>query len=69
MLLIEILLGIAALYSGGMYAFQFTVFIRNYSAYVLDPSAADAAERYTFHLGICFIVSLGFLGLILVSGG
>lgn len=67
MLLIKILLAIAATYSGGMYAVQFVGIIRHYKAF--QPGAAEAMERHTFHLGLCFILAVGFLGLILNHGG
>jgi hypothetical protein len=69
MLLIKILLGIAAAYSGGMYAVQFIGFFRHYEAFQLEPGAAEAMERHTFHLGLCFILAVGFLGLLLNHGG
>jgi hypothetical protein len=69
MLLIEILLGVAAFYSGGMYALYFFSMVRHYRAYQAEPAVADQMERYTFHLGICFILALGFLGILLRMGG
>lgn len=58
--LIEILLGIAALYSGGMYALHFIQWAR----FGFGPVAYETHQE-TYHLGLCFILSIGFLGIIL----
>jgi hypothetical protein len=63
--IIEILLGLSALYSGGAYLWVYAAALRNRAS--LTPETADAIERSTFHLGLCFILALGFLGLI--AGG
>ena len=63
--IIQILLGLSALYSGGMYLWVYAQALRVKS--LLTPEQTDAIERNTFHLGLCFILSLGFLGLI--AGG
>lgn len=52
------LLAVAALYSGIEWLRLSVIQIRGRAA---DP---DAVERYTFHLGLCFIIAVGFLGLI-----
>lgn len=56
--LILILLGLSALYCGGMWLFLAVVSIRN----------RQNLENETFHLGLCFILSVGFLGLLLTNG-
>jgi F0F1-type ATP synthase membrane subunit c/vacuolar-type H+-ATPase subunit K len=58
MTVIEILLGIAAAYCGFTYAVVYVAALRG----MVDQYNA---EQNTFHLGLCFIVSLGFLGLLL----
>lgn len=53
MSIIEILLALAALYCGGAWLFlTFRSFRFN-----------ENWELETFHLGLCFILALGFLGL------
>lgn len=64
MTLIEIALAVAALYCGGMWLFQAFVFYRSRKAFALDPNASARMENHTFHLGLCFILALGFLGLV-----
>lgn len=54
MALIKIALALAAFYSGGMYIALFLVSVLKRVDY----------ERETFHLGLCFILAMGFLGLI-----
>lgn len=65
MTLIIIALVVSAIYSGGMYLWCFAAYARNLPAFRLDRDASEAMERHTFHLGLCFILSVGFLGLIL----
>jgi amino acid permease len=60
--LVKILLAAAALYGGVMWLFVAWVSFRTKSA---TPEQNDRIERYTFHLGLCCIVALGFLGLLL----
>jgi hypothetical protein len=52
--LIQIGLALAAVWSGGMWL---------YLAFHGYRYGADV-ERETFHLGLCFVLALGFLGLI-----
>lgn len=59
MTLIEIALGLAALYCGGVWLLNFILF----AAGRLKPSTELGA--HTFHLGLCFILAAGFLGLLL----
>ena len=59
MLLIKIALVFAALWCGGSWLFL---------AYVGIRKRVDV-EQSTFRLGICFVLSVGFLGLILSNGG
>lgn len=61
---IEILLALAACYCGGMYLFLAVTSFRYRAGYKVRPELADQIERYTFHLGLCFILALGFLGVI-----
>lgn len=65
MLAIKIMLGLTALYCGGMWGLCFARFIGG--KYRLDDH--EAVERHTFHLGLCFILAIGFLGLINSNGG
>jgi hypothetical protein len=53
MLLLEIACAVAALYSGGMW-----LYLARHSL----KRGADV-EVQTFHLGLCLILALGFLGL------
>lgn len=54
MTIIEILLRLAAVYCGGMWLFL---------AYHAMRTGEDV-ETQTFHLGLCFILAVGFLGMI-----
>lgn len=70
--LICILLVVIALYAFGMWGFlAYRAFlIQRASSLTLHEklSLLDRSERYTFHLGLCGIIALGFLGLILSNG-
>lgn len=61
--LIEVLLALAALYCGAAWAYIVG------SALMLQRRGAEydqvQVENDTFHLGLCFILSIGFLGLML----
>ena len=57
LLILQIALGLAALYSAGMYGCLTYLHLR-YNADVETP---------TFHLGQCFILATGFLALTLVG--
>lgn len=57
--LIQFALFLAALYSGGLW-----VYIVGLQWFGRGFADEDAAERYTFHLGLSFILAAGFLGLI-----
>lgn len=64
MLLILTLLTLVALYCGGMWLW------RSYNALTeADPAVLTWIEKHTFHLGLCFILAIGFLGLILAIQG
>jgi len=60
MILITIALALVALYCGGMWAWHFV----RWAQYGFGPVAYET-EANTFHLGLCFILALGFLGLLL----
>lgn len=60
MMLIEMLLTSAALYCGGMWLVHFGLWARYGFGQV-----APETEANTFHLGLCFILAVGFLGLLL----
>lgn len=62
MWIIETALALVAIYSGGMWLF---LAYRGLKHGYDDPKIADDVERYTFHLGLCFILAAGFLGLML----
>ena len=66
--IICILLGLAALYGGGMWVWMFIALTRLGRENVPERDRA-AIELFTFHLGLCFIIALGFLGVILAIGG
>jgi len=62
LLIIKIALALAAIYSGGAYAYVYAMALQ-------DRVDRDDAELNTFHLGLCFILAVGFLGLIMVGDG
>lgn len=78
--IICILLALVALYCFGMWGYiayrnwkQVRAFKQAYRDRRIELSAKlsaqlDTSERYTFHLGLCGIIALGFLGLILSMG-
>lgn len=63
--LILILLAIVAIYCGGMWIATFIIVRKR-------PPQTEALRasiaQFTFHLGICFILAIGFAGLILAQG-
>lgn len=65
MFLIIAALAVAAIYSGGMYLYSV------YRFYDLDRNGAlnamvqDEIAEFTFRLALCFILAVGFLGLLL----
>lgn len=59
--LIAIALGLAALYCAGMWLLYGYHGLRGR----LALTDGDQIERHTFHLGLCFILAAGFLGLLL----
>lgn len=61
MWIIETTLALAATYSGGMWLYLCYVGWQSRG----DRQLGDDIERYTFHLGLCFILAAGFLGLLL----
>lgn len=61
MIIIQIALALAAIYAGGAYAVVFANALKRRSE--LQWEEHMAIELNTFHLGLCFIVALGFLGL------
>lgn len=58
--LCTIALAVAALYSGGMWLWL--LFITKFNT-VGNLEYRSAVELNTFHLGLCFVVSVGFLGV------
>lgn len=65
---INIVLGLVAVYSGGAWLYMAVLNAMGRFGRV-DDTQRDRIERYTFHLGLCCIVASGFLGLIKVMGG
>jgi hypothetical protein len=63
MVLIKIMLAVSALYCAGMYAWVYVYGIRKGRS--LTAAQMASIEANTFHLGICFILAIGFLGLLL----
>lgn len=61
MLIIKLPLALAAIYCGGMWLWLVGVSLKHRSADA--PEYHETIERYTFHLGLCFILATGFLGL------
>ena len=59
MAIIPILLALVALYCGGMWLFVFAQSLRG--GLHISP---EMAEEHSFHLGLCFILAIGFLGLL-----
>jgi hypothetical protein len=57
--LITVLLGMSALYSGGMWLWLAALMVVRRSQY--DMTTLIELERQTFHLGLCFILATGFL--------
>lgn len=65
--LIEILLGLSALYTGGMWLWiAITTWPLRHALKELPENRKEIAD-FTFRLGLCFVLSIGFLGLI--AGG
>lgn len=65
MLLIIAALALTALYTGGTWLVSLVTFLRNREAFAADDHANWQLETHTFHLGLCFVLAIGFLGLIL----
>lgn len=73
MIVILILLALSALYCAVNYAMAFMVGInlmrqmkgRSFPWPPEQQAMSNRIELYTFHLGLCFILSIGFLGLLL----
>lgn len=60
--IIKLALIFAAAYCGGMWLY--TAFVWRRAGNVLTTrEARQDVERYTFHLGLCFIIAIGFLGV------
>lgn len=62
LILIELALILAAIYSGGMYVFVYAKALRKGGEMLWEEYVH--VERNTFHLGLCFILAVGFLGLL-----
>jgi len=56
---VEILLALAAAYSAGMWLWLAGLSVTKRHLYT--PDQLVEVEHQTFHLGLCFILSLGFL--------
>ncbi|AIT81229.1 hypothetical protein [Novosphingobium pentaromativorans] len=56
------LLILAAVYCGGMWAWIAYIAVKDRARFMADELIEF--ERQTFHLGLCFILAIGFLGLI-----
>jgi len=67
MIIIKILLAMSALYSGGMYGYCLWVSVMH--SHSINYAERRDLSEYSFWLALCFILSLGFLGLILSFGG
>lgn len=61
MLIIKIPLALAAIYCGGMWLWLVAISFKHRAS--APTEYGDTIERYTFHLGLCFILAAGFLGL------
>ena len=62
---IEAGLGLSAIYTGAMWLWMAVQSWRYREGYKADPELRREVQGYTFHLGLCFILSAGFLGLLL----
>ena len=62
MWIIKASLALTAVYCGGMWLF---LAYRGWQLRDTRTQVADGIELVTFHLGLCFILAAGFLGLIL----
>lgn len=62
MFVIQTALVLSALYCGGAWVWLCYLGIRNHST--LTDTQHSELESGTFHLGLCFILSTGFLGLL-----
>lgn len=65
MFLIQIALALTAIYCGGMWLYLAAYGLLHRDIYRHNVEASDRMERFTFHLGLCFILAAGFLALIL----
>lgn len=63
--IIAVILALVVIYCFGMWIFAA---VQHYRHSFTD-AAEEIIERYTFHLGLCGIIAIGFLGLILVLKG
>jgi hypothetical protein len=64
MIALGVLLALVALYCGGAWLFVAWSFWRVRKKVVSADIRRDV-QTNTFHLGLCFILALGFLGLLL----
>lgn len=64
MIIIQALLAIAAIYSGGSWAMMFVSAYRGRATLKSDESLRHEVQMHSFHLGLCCIVAAGFLGLL-----
>jgi hypothetical protein len=62
MFIVQAILALSALYCGGVWGWLCFLGIKHRR--VLTPDQQTEMERQTFHLGLCLILALGFLGLI-----
>lgn len=72
--MILILLGLIAAYCLGMWLWIAVAAHVDMARYkrnevVYPPDVAETINRYTFRLGLCGILALGFMGVIAAIGG
>lgn len=60
--MVEAILSVVALYCGGMWLVCLAQVLKHGAA--LSDFDRGEIEQHSFHLGLCFILALGFLGLI-----
>jgi len=68
LLSIVVLLSLAAIYCGTMWLCLAISFWPHRHALQNSPETRYELQQQTFHLGLCFILTIGFLGIILTQG-
>jgi hypothetical protein len=64
MILITLMLTIAAAYTGGSWLWMAYQAYAGRASLRNDESLRREVQDFTYHLGVCFILAVGFLGLL-----